>query len=724
VRARAAATPIVLVVLAAGAAAYAYLVDRGSVSDADRAARRRDVFPSFRVEEVTRVELEHGEEALVLERVADAGPGASTAWVITSPRRERADGAAIDLLLRELELATRLREVEGSVPLGLETPRARGAVKVGALEYRFAVGADAPRAGGGAYMRVDGQAIFVVGLSLKSQLLRGADSYRDHTLVALGANEVARLEVRARDGSGFALEPEGATFRVAGAGLRASRAAVDHVFAALADARAESFLDDAEADRAMAAGITVTLSPRDADRPRVELRIGGACPGHPDDVVLVRAAPSRMSACTAKALVETLGATQESLVDASLLFAHADEIEQIRLESVTGGGPLVELARKGNGWHQRAPEDRDLDVDQSDAANDLAATLANARGLDARRAGTEDRLAARNRVTILRGGGTTSEVVELAPAAADGSVLARRIDDGAVLHLPRAVARRFEPHPVVMRPRAMWRPPFDAGAVVAVDDGCAPVPERLERKGGIWAIRAPAGFAADALSISDLTGAIAHAKVEAWIAEDDDGGFGFDRPEACTVTCTLERASGDAEMRRVSLVFGAQGGDGVYAHALGDPAVFVVSKVLRQLVSHPAVDRSPLRLDPNALTSVLLVRGTARLLLERDGDRLVRKGGDAGEAGNDERLETALAGLNPEAAIHTGPPARDEGMQRPTLEIVARAAPADGGRGETRIAIGAITPIDGADAYFVRASGIDATFVVRRGAVSAILDAW
>ena len=50
-------TSIALVVLAAATAAYAYFVDSGRVSDADREGRRTDVFPSFRVAEVTHVEL-------------------------------------------------------------------------------------------------------------------------------------------------------------------------------------------------------------------------------------------------------------------------------------------------------------------------------------------------------------------------------------------------------------------------------------------------------------------------------------------------------------------------------------------------------------------------------------------------------------------------------------------------------------------------------------------
>ena len=139
--ARATVTSLALVVLAAATAAYAYLVDRGSVSDSDRAGRRTDVFPSFRVAEVTRLEVGHAGESLVLERDADAG-GAST-WTMTSPRHEAADSAAVDMLLRELELATRLREVGANDAAGLETPRASGKIKVGKLEYRFALGGDA-----------------------------------------------------------------------------------------------------------------------------------------------------------------------------------------------------------------------------------------------------------------------------------------------------------------------------------------------------------------------------------------------------------------------------------------------------------------------------------------------------------------------------------------------------------------------------------------------------
>jgi hypothetical protein len=736
---------VALIVLAAGAAAYAYIVDRHQVSDADRAARERDVFPSFRVDQVSRVELGQNEDRFVLEREADAGP---SVWTIAAPRRERADaqvtvrslaslepadGAAVDLLLRELELATRVRDVSETSSMGLSTPRVRGRVTVGTLHYEFALGADAPRPEGGAYMRVDGQGSFVATRSLKVQLLRGADTYRDRTVVTLGANEVARLDVHSADGGGFSLVRAGDGFRVAGAQLRASRSATDHIFSTLAEARADSFLDDGETARATATAIAVTVAPRDEARPLLTLRVGGTCPGQPDDVVLQRTSPSTLSVCTAKALVDAVNATPESLIDRALLFAHADEIERVRLESVEHSGSIVELVRKGSGWRERTPEDRDLDSEESDSANQLVLALTRAQSVEAPRAGAaEAGFAVRTRATIIRTGGGSGEVIELGVPSGDHPLLARRLNDGAIVRLPRSVSRRFEPHPVALRPRAIWRPAPDAGAVVAIDNGCAPALEHIELREGRWAVRAPAGFPADAQLVVDLIAAIARARAEAWVSEGDDGGFGFDRPGACTVTLTLDqagakpgdRAEADTGGQRVSLSFGAEGEGGVYARAFGDAAVFLAPKELRELVSHPAVDRGRLRLDPETLKSVTLVRTGARLVLERAGDHLVRLGRDVGDGGNDDPIERALAGLYASAAVHTGPGRPGEGMNLPTLEITARTTASDASFSETRILIGAPTRVDDAEVYFARASGVDATFAVPRRTVSAILDAW
>ncbi len=735
-----AATPIALVVLAAGTAAYAYVVDRGRVSDADREARRTDAFPSFRVDDVSRVELIHGGETLVLDRQgAPTGPGAApprvwansgAGWAMTSPHHDATDPAAIDALLRELEMATRLRSVAEGDARGLDSPRVRGAIEVGPIKYRFVLGADAAAPEGAAYMRIDGEGTFVVGRSLKVQLLRGADAYRDRTLVAYGVSDVGRIEMRAPAGGVVALERRGTSFRVGGAGgLRASRAEVDHLFGALADARAERFLDDAVADRAVGPQAqAVVLVPRDSAKPRLSFLVGGSCPGTDPalegDVVVVRLEPSRASACATKDLAEALGVTADALVDRSPLVAHADEIEELRIEPADAGGPRIDLARRGSGWHERAPEERDLGADEVDSANGLAAALAGARALDATRGEPGERLAVRARTTVVRTGGLTTEVVEVTGADASGVALARRLDDGAILRLPRAAARRFEPHPIAIEARAVWRAPVDPGAIVAIDDTCGRVPQRLDLDDGAWTTR---GYTVDNLSASSLAESFARAQADAWIAEVDDGTFGFGRPGSCAVTLTLQPASDGGATRRVGLAFGDESEGGVYARATDGQGVFLAPLALRDVASHPAVDRGSFRLDLSTLVRVVVERDGARVVLSRPrgADRLARLGVEADGGEPDEQgksLESALAGLYAMSAVHAGPPDAGEGMDRPTLAIEATARGDAGAPVETRISIGAPTRDGTTDAYFARIAGVDATFAVPRAVVGAILE--
>jgi len=700
VRASAAVTPIALLVLAAGAGVYAFVIDRGTVSDADRAARRRDVFPSFRVDEVTRIELDHGSEALVLERGPDTG-----GWTMTSPRREGADPGAVDALLRELETAARLRDVEPGDTRGLDSPRVRGAIRLAAIEYRFSMGDDATRPEGAAYFRLEGEGTFVVSRALKVQLMRHADAYRERTMVAYGEGDVARLEV-AGPGGGFALDRSGATFRLSPEGTRASRAAVDHIFTALADARADAFLDDAEADHALGDAPTITLVPRDATRPPVRLRVGKPCPAGQDGVVAVRLAPTRLSACIARTLAEAITATPASLADTSPFFAHADEIEDLRLERVGAEG-RVDVARKGTAWRERVPEDRDLSSDEGDSATALAAALADARATEVHRGAADEAFTAKVRATIVRTGGSVTEVVELGAPQSDGTTLLRRTDDGATLRLPADAARRFQPLSVALRPSAVWRPALESGAVVAVDDTCTPAPERLDLRDGFWAMQSPAGLASDATAVVDLIGAMAHAKAAAWIADADDGTFGFGGAGSCQVSLGLAGSDG-GQARRNGVIFGAATAGGFFAHTLEDPAIFVAPAVLRQLASHPAIERRRLRIDPAALTSLVLVHGGQRRIVSRD-------------ASDDEGLVRAVAALYAQVALHAGPATRAEGLDRPQLEILATTR-ADGGAAvDTRVSVGATTRVDEADGYFARAAGLDATFFVPKQVVDSIL---
>ena len=710
-------TPGILVALALGATGYAYVVDRGAVSDADRAEREHDVFPSFRADDVRRVELSQGDDDVVLERSVEG----VDRWSVSSRKRrgDRADAGAVDALLRELELAKRVRDVPEGEAHGLDAPRVHGRVRVGRIDYEFELGADALRPEGAAYMRVDGEGAFVVDRTLKVQLLRGADSYRDRALVPYGAGDIARLEVTTPSHR-FALERAGATFRVpSAAGLRAARSDVDRILGALADARADVFLDDGAADRALAAPWTVRVKPRDDHDPLVDLLLGGACPGQGGVVAVARQEGARVSACVPSATVEGLDAQPGSLVDRSLFYAHADEIEELRLDPTPD--VRLDLARRGSGWHERAPENRDLDSEESDAANDLANDLAEATAVDARAANAGEHVAAHARASITRTGGGNAEALENDAPGPDGSALARRVDDGAIVRLAPDVLRRVEARPFVLRARGVWSAPFDAASVVAVESTCGSARERLELRDGRWLLRTPSGFEADAAEADALADALSHAKAARWIAERDDGTFGLGGAGACSVTAQLAAPPPSRGPRTVGLVFGRDTDGGTYAKTLDAPGVFVASGTLRGLASRPAIDRERLRVDPRTVTRMTLVRGAAHVTLERQGVRWIRADGGAGA---DERLADGALEVAAEEALHAGPPVGSEGFARPTLEIEAFAGGDGTSPSTTDILVGAPTHVGASDAYFARVSGVNATFAVGRPGVDAILGAW
>jgi len=579
-------TPGVLGALALGATAYAYVVDRGRISDAERAERAHDVFPSFRVTAVRRVEITQGGAGFVLERTPER-PGRWTVELPHSPAY-RADPGAVDVLLRELELAKRVREVPESEAHGVDTPRVHGNVRVGRLDYVFDLGDDAPRPDGAAYMRIDGEGAFVVGRVLKVQLLRGSDAYRERALIPYGASEVARVEVTA-PATHFVLERTGSTFRVQSGqsanGLRAARGAVDRLFAALADARAESFLDDVAADRALSARpVAVRLAGRDARDPVADIELGGGCPGKSGVVVAIaKWGTERTSGCVPASIVDGVAVAPDALPDRGTFYAHADEIEAIRIEP--SPDVRLDIARRGSGWHERAPHDRDLDADESDAASLLAEDVAGAKASQVRALGPGERVVPQARIAVTRTGGGVEETIEIEAPGPDGFAVARRADDRAVLRLSRDVLRRLEARPFVLRGRAIWADPFEAASVVALDTTCGAARQRVEQREGRWIVKTPAGRSADRTAIEGLADGLAHARAERWIAERDDGGFGFNTPGACSVAADLGPEAPPRGARSVGVVFGRETDGGYYAKTFDSPGVFVAPAVLRSLAS-------------------------------------------------------------------------------------------------------------------------------------------
>ncbi len=709
---RAHVTSIGLTIAAAGALWYAY-ADRGSVTEAEKKTREGNVFVAWRREDVTRIAVDHGSEHIVLERAKDDAGDAE--WWMRAPIPEKADSEASDRLASAFELAAVIRKLAPDVQVpGLDAPRARGQIDMGRVTYRFALAGDAPTPAGAAYLHVEGGATdgatVVVARDLVTAILQGADTYRSRSFVPYVSVQLSALEIKGA--SDLRLERgDDVSFRLVTSGLRASRAKLDAVWGAFGEMRAEAFVSDEVAEPLVAAPkATITMTPLlgapgtpSSATPGV-IRVGGACPGSPDDVVVVRDSPTHLVACAPKGILTGLATTAEELVDRHLFAAHPDEVAELRIESLAHPSDALELARKESGWREKVPVARDLPEAEAAAATQLVASLAGAEGTDPRK--STEPFEAKWRVTIRRtevgrAGEGATEVVELGALDAAGDGVVRRAFDGARLRVGAAVARRLIPRAVALRGPEVWALPVEGVPVAQIETRCDGVEQTVVHEGDAWTLRAPEGFAADNASILELVDAVTRARAKSWVADGDDGHFGFEGAP-CSVALTL-RADGGERVARVEI--GRAADDGVYARTSEGPAVFVAGADLRDRARAWLVDLHDFARAN--VESVTLVRDGKYRAFGADG-------------GADETADEVLAAVNvlrADAVVHLGAARAGEGFAHPSLVVTARAG--DGGP-EKRIVFGAETA-DGKSRY-ARVDGIDATYAVDKGRVRALFD--
>lgn len=570
-------TPLILLVLAIGLGVYLWR-DKDKVTEGERKRRETSAFVAWRKDEVSRVEIAHEGETIVVERDTKK----DTAWRLKSPREERADQAAVERMLTTMEFASIVRRPTEGTNLGLESPRASGTVTMGGLVMRFALGAPSPRPEGSSYFRLEGESAIVVSRELTETLLQSVDTYRDRTVVPYLSLDLASLSASYGDGA-FSIErTDERSFKVGDLGVVASREALDKVWSALAEMRAESFPKEADVDRLVAAPkMTLTLKPKDG-RPTAVLVAGDACPGHPNDVVVLRKEPTRIAACAPKGAIDSLRMKPADLVDRRLFAFRADEIEELKLEDSAKKEATIEIARKGTGFHQRQPTDRDLTTEEADAANELVARIAaSSAELVTRPDPSAPPFEAVGKVTVTSGAHT--EVVEIGKADDKAEkVPLRRVRDDARLSVNRATARRLLPRVSSLAPRALLG---DERRVTRMLLACGTRQEFKDEGNGLRLVDPP-GYETDG-TVLQIVDALTRGKVEEWVADSDDGSFGLSS-ETCRVVLSFADGNDPATIR-----FGGETANGVYGIVEGKkPHVFLVGKAIRDMTKKVYVNRA------------------------------------------------------------------------------------------------------------------------------------
>ena len=742
------ATTLVLSAVAAFAGLYVFVIDRGAVTTQDFEQRKRNFFPVWRVDEISSVTIERsGKTSKLARRAADAN--GQRFWDITlNEGTFGAEQQQVDQLLGTLEFGTYERVVEaGSVDaktLGFDLPRLRVSVTMGERSMTLTLGANASSPPGAVFAEVKTSSatnLYVINKELAAALDNDPALLRARRLVPYATTDIARFEIVSPNGS-YSLEPVGTggtEMRLGGstadAKNRVARRPLDEFVATLGRTDAASFLADDAADKALGPAATLTFFPKDTSRPRGVLVVGGACPDNPEQVVAIQREPARVSACVTKEIADGLTKSSDSFADKGLFLATVDEVEEVTFIS---GNKRLELARKGKGFHQRSPVDRDIDAGAGrkvlEALLDLHASKVIT---DAdRRALGLDKPAGSIRLTSLlpaRGedGGDEERNEEIFVGAIQGDEVAvARGGDGAVLMLPASAVRDLFPDDIALRSLTVIDAPETAVRALRIEQGDRV--QRIERtEQGGWRLAEPVGkgLTADIGLGSDVVITLFPLVVERFVAGKDDGSFGLDKPR---ITIDADVGGADAGPKGVRLLIGAPTTSGSFGRLEGDPAVFVVPRNLEAAASQWLLDRTVFVMDINDIVRVTVNqkdKSKKPMVLQRVGD-VLQIVGAPNETSAAATLRDALSDLPPYAAVSIGAARKEQGLDPPAFTVVIERVRRDADAHDLtvdpsrtlRLAFGARDVFRGNEVVYVRREGIDATYVMARSKAHAFID--
>lgn len=709
-------TTAVLVGAVLAAATYVY-VTSDKVTTKEQEGRKSNVVKVYRPDDLTEITFERDGKRFRLHRASTAADaGEARLWHVDDAGRDSlADQFVVDRALTSIEFAFPLREIKKEdvdrKAYGLDTPRFRMTLRMGKLSTTVAVGGPAAKPEGAVYVDVDG-AVLVTKKESFASIDIPPDAFRTRTVVPYISTDCASL-VLAKGESKLALSRgPGSTWKLDGeGGGRVDRLALDRVLSAFADTKADHFLDEATARGVQKGAPTVrlTMTPTDKAKPAGALVVGGVCPGHDADVVVVREAPTPLFVCSARGVFDALSVDAASLVDTHPFSFREDEVEEVLMVE---GDRKLELARKDKGWHQRQPVEADLPVDQvklllKGMLTVRSETPAQVATLEAPRA--KITLRATPDPTL---GDRPAEVLTVHEPEKDGRVPIRREQDGVVLRVSREDARAFSVRTTSLRSLRVVDAPVDKIKKISLNRPEGPhVIERTD--GGTWSMLEPKGMPVDlgvAAAIADQT---AKLIADSWVADRDDGTFGLAKPRL-SYELVLREGEGT---KTIKVELGDPGRGGVYGRLVGQEGVFVVPRAVETTLSAWAVELAATTLEPSDVTELVFRRKGApdlRLVPTKEGFRV-----ESGELPTSRLpgIRDALHDLRADAVVHLGQGRKGEGFDAPTLEIKGKRASGK----ELSIVIGAGDAFRGVSVFYARRDGVDVVFAIPASRVRTLL---
>jgi hypothetical protein len=734
-----------LLVAAALAATGVAVLTSGSITTAERVARENNVFRSWRPGELRRVRIVRPGEGAPAELVLTRRDGSSDPhdFALGTVEPRKADPGAVSELLAALEYATWARRIDPKAvdrkAMGLDAPHLELLVGFRGAEYRLLVGAEAPTPQGARYAELSGPGggdgeMGLVGRDLLDALAVDQRAFLGSQLLPYARSEVTHLELRGaggerrlvRDARGWRLDgPEG---------LRADTTSVDGLFFQMARVSAGRYLDAEEARRLLATGPNVEVIQTPASGAAVRVRLGGTCPGGADSVVALRDTDPEVAGCVPATVLPALLTPAEELVDRTPFPFRPDEVDHITLVE---GGEVLELVRTGSRFDLVRPRASEVELD---AGNDFVQSLVNPAGELARPAdgaareplaGTAPPAATlsppRGKATLRGLVDGSEQPVELTVSYGGpderGRRWVRRHDDGALLLLSAERASAFSTDPGWARSRHLLQVDRDAITRVRIQEGGTKRAVERTTDGSLRLVE-PAGFDLDGGLAADWVTTASQLRAVRWLPADSRTTEGDDgvrvaidyRADGGEHTLEMQIGERTAGGYRTQLLRG-----GAFDENEPKRAHFVLPAEAYRAFATLPISRLTMTPDVEHLERVRLETAGTQVELERRAGELVLTEGQQSSS-SAAAFEQALAQLHPEAAVHTGPPRAEHGLNTP--ELVLRGEVRLPGRAPERFTyrFGRVGLWQGRTVQFARAEGIEATFAFDRALVQQLLD--
>ena len=345
---------LILLIITAGVFAYLFFIEHNALNTADAAREAQNVV-NFSRDKITGIIIQNGDDKIDIRRHEDK-------WRLETPIKDQADASVVNSLLTDLEnwqkdatISAKEMEADKSriADYGLAQPKLRLKLSGEKAPPEILFGKDGALEGKMYVRFANSKETFLVSQSVRKEIDKKAQDFRDRKLTDLIMAQVARVVLKTSAGE-MELQKKGDHWDIVKPmHTRADDQKVSDLIAQVTTARIQQFVADDKGDL-HPYGLseprgTITLFAQDEKpgAPDQSLQVGGV-PEKEKDQLYVRF-PSRGFVYTLpKKIEEILNTKPDDLRDRHLVRIDTKNLDRVTID-VPGKGKTV-LTRKNENW--------------------------------------------------------------------------------------------------------------------------------------------------------------------------------------------------------------------------------------------------------------------------------------------------------------------------------------------------------------------------------------